>query len=214
MKANLFLESPEKAVTTDARVVDPEAAAEKKARDPMAVIEAIEVKEAKDTTEVERGPRDPIEEIELRDPLVMVRAEAAVETDSEDNAEAQEEEAVLRALVSLSLLLVEEPKLEVAEENSEVNSEVDSEVETEENSEVDSEAETEENSEVVSEVAQEEKKVDTQDPQLGPDNTKDTTLREAVVPATEVATEVAPEAAPEELPDPNENFHLNLKKTF
>ena len=210
MKANLFLESPEKAVTTDARVVDPEAAAEKKARDPMAVTEAIEGKEAKDTTEVERGPRDPIEEIELRDPLVMVKAEAAVETDSEDNAEAQEEEAVLRALVSLSLLLVEEPKLEVAEENSEV----DSEVETEENSEVDSEAETEENSEVVSEVAQEEKKVDTQDPQLGPDNTKDTTLREAVVPASEVATEVAPEAAPEELPDPNENFHLNLKKTF
>jgi hypothetical protein len=210
MKANLFLESPEKAVTTDARVVDPEGAAEKKARDPMPVTEAIEGKEAKDTTEVERGPRDPIEEIELRDPLVMVKAEAAVETDSEDNAEAQEEEAVLRALVSLSLLLVEEPKLEVAEENSEV----DSEVETEENSEVDSEAETEENSEVVSEVAQEEKKVDTQDPQLGPDNTKDTTLKEAVVPASEVVTEVPPEAAPEELPDPNENFHLNLKKTF
>lgn len=181
MRANLFLESPEKAATDAKAVVLAVAEAEKKEAESEK-----EKKAAEDLTRV-------VTEIDLPK---MVKAEAVVETDSEDHVVEEEVELDSQVVIS-SLQLKAESMSEVAEADSEVDSEV-TEAETEVEAEVDSEA---------TEVAREEKRAPIPDLQLDPDNTKDTTHREVAVLAQEVA---AAEVALDLPTDPSENYLLNF----
>ena len=183
MRANLFLESLEKAVT-DVRVVDPAVAAE------MTVV-AEKMVVAEKTVADHRAT----------DQSVKVKAEA-VETDSEDHVVEEEVELVSQVVI-LFLQQVAESNLEVVIPEVENSEAVISEA-AEAASEVDSAVE-----EVETEVDLEEKKVVTLDLLLDPDNTKDTLLTEVVI--SEVETEAAAEVAQDLPTDPSENFLLNLK---